>query len=101
MKKEIDPIISKESNKQQLLNYVKESDKRMNDELSNISTKNDKDLVKKTRKEAEEKPALEKEILTKQYHLMIKRLWYIITWPSPVLATVFAVWLLILQPSWL
>jgi putative membrane protein len=52
-------------------------------------------------KEAEEKPAPAKEILTQQYQLMIKRLWYIITWPSAVLATFFAVWLLILQPTWL
>jgi putative membrane protein len=52
-------------------------------------------------KEAEEKTPIEKEILTKQYHLMIKRLWYIITWPSAVLATFFAIWLLILQPTWL
>lgn len=52
-------------------------------------------------KEAEDKPEPAKEILTKQYQLMIKRLWYIITWPSAVLATLFAVWLLILQPAWL
>jgi len=52
-------------------------------------------------KEAEEKPEIEKNILIKQYKLMIKRLWYIITWPSAVLATIFAVWLLILQPFWL
>ncbi|WP_456379150.1 CopD family protein [Lutibacter sp.] len=52
-------------------------------------------------KEAEEKPEIEKNILLTQYKLMIKRLWYIITWPSAVLATIFAVWLLILQPFWL
>jgi len=52
-------------------------------------------------KEAEEKTAIEKDILLKQYKLMIKRLWYIITWPSAVLATLFAIWLLILQPGWL
>ncbi|REE82307.1 putative membrane protein [Lutibacter oceani] len=52
-------------------------------------------------KEAEEKPEIEKQILLKQYKLMIKRLWYIITWPSAVLATLFAIWLLILQPAWL
>ena len=52
-------------------------------------------------KEAEEKPAAEKAILTKQYQLMIKRLWYIITWPSAILATIFAITLLILQPAWL
>lgn len=52
-------------------------------------------------KEAEEKSKMEQEILLKQYHLMIKRLWYIITWPSAVLATLFAIWMLFLQPGWL
>ena len=47
------------------------------------------------------KPSPEKEILGKQLKLMSKRLWYIITWPSAILATIFAVWLLILQPYWL
>ena len=51
--------------------------------------------------EANEKPSPEKEILTKQYKLMAYRLWYIITWPSAVLATVFAVTLLIIMPEWL
>ena len=32
---------------------------------------------------------------------MAKRLWFIITWPSAILATLFAIWLLILAPSWL
>src|SRR5690606_11238456 len=32
---------------------------------------------------------------------MSKRLWTIITWPSAILATVFAIWLLVLQPLWL
>jgi len=52
-------------------------------------------------KEAEEKPEIEKNILLKQYKLMIKRLWYIITWPSAILAVIFAIWLLVLQPAWL
>ena len=52
-------------------------------------------------KESEDKPQLERNILKNQYQLMIKRLWYIITWPSAVLATCFAIWLLILQPAWL
>jgi len=52
-------------------------------------------------KEAEEKTEIEKTILVKQYQLMIKRLWYIITWPSAVLATISAITLLVLQPSWL
>lgn len=52
-------------------------------------------------KEAAAKPEQEKAILTKQYQLMIKRLWYIITWPSAILATIFAIVLLVLQPVWL
>jgi len=51
--------------------------------------------------EAFHKSSPEKEILGKQLKLMAKRLWSIITWPSAILATVFAVWLLILQPQWL
>jgi len=50
-------------------------------------------------KEAEEKPEAEKSILLKQYKLMIKRLWYIITWPSAVLATIFAVWMILIPPG--
>ena len=51
--------------------------------------------------EANDKPSPEKEILQKQYKIMTFRLWYIITWPSAVLATLFAVWLLILMPEWM
>ncbi|MBU3820730.1 CopD family protein [Flavobacteriaceae bacterium XHP0103] len=51
--------------------------------------------------EAFHKPSPEKEILGKQLKLMAKRLWYIITWPSAILATLFAVWLLIINPFWL
>jgi putative membrane protein len=51
--------------------------------------------------EASLKPSPEKEILTTAFKLMTKRLWYIITWPSAILATLFAVWLLILFPMWL
>jgi putative membrane protein len=43
--------------------------------------------------EANEKPSPEKEILQKQYKIMTYRLWYIITWPSAVLASLFAFWL--------
>ena len=52
-------------------------------------------------KEAEEKEEPSRSILQKQYALMSKRLWYIITWPSAILATLFAIWLLVLQPFWL
>ncbi|WP_179009556.1 CopD family protein [Winogradskyella forsetii] len=51
--------------------------------------------------EAFHKPSPEKEILGKQLKLMAKRLWFIITWPSAILATLFAIWLMILMPSWL
>jgi len=51
--------------------------------------------------EASKKKSPEKEILEKQLKLMARRLWYIITWPSAILATMFAIWLLILMPNWL
>ncbi|PHK18429.1 protoporphyrinogen IX oxidase [Nostoc linckia z15] len=51
--------------------------------------------------EANSKPSPEKEILTTQYKLMAYRLWYIITWPSAVLATIFAILLLTIIPEWL
>ncbi|WP_273273115.1 CopD family protein [Maribacter polysiphoniae] len=51
--------------------------------------------------EASKKPSPDKEILTDQLKLMTKRLWKIITWPSAILCTLFAVWLLVLQPIWL
>jgi putative membrane protein len=44
--------------------------------------------------EANDKPSPEKEILQKQYKIMMYRLWYIITWPSAVLASIFAFWML-------
>lgn len=51
--------------------------------------------------EASNKPSPEKEIIGNQLRIMARRLWYIISWPSAILATVFAIWLLILQPAWL
>ena len=51
--------------------------------------------------EAGDKPSPDKEILSNQLKLMTKRLWYIITWPSAVLCTVFAIWQLLLIPGWL
>ncbi len=49
--------------------------------------------------EAQQKTALEKEILSKQYRIMTNRLWFIITYPAAVLATIFGVWLLIENPA--
>ncbi len=51
--------------------------------------------------EALEKPSPEREILAKQFRLMTKRLWHIITWPSAILCTLFAVALLVMMPGWL
>ena len=51
--------------------------------------------------EAEKKEEPAKEILQTQYKLMEKRLWYIITWPSAVLASIFAFWMLIENPVYL
>tara|TARA_A100001011_G_C14320209_1_gene850191 strand:- start:7358 stop:7912 length:555 start_codon:yes stop_codon:yes gene_type:complete len=51
--------------------------------------------------EASKKSSPAKEILEKQLKIMSRRLWYIITWPSAILATIFAIWLLILMPQWL
>ena len=51
--------------------------------------------------EAFKKTKIETDILIPQFKLMTKRLWYIITWPSAILAILFAIWLLVLVPSWL
>ena len=51
--------------------------------------------------EAFYKPSPDKEILGEQLKLMAKRLWFIITWPSAILATIFAIWLLVIIPTWL
>lgn len=51
--------------------------------------------------EATQKEEPEKSILVRQLKLMTRRLWYIITWPSAILATLFAVILLIMIPEWL
>ena len=49
--------------------------------------------------EAFQKSSPEKEILTKQLQLMSKRLWNIISWPSAILCTLFALVLLVLSPT--
>lgn len=49
--------------------------------------------------EAKQKPQPDQDILTKQYQLMQYRLWYIITWPSAVLASIFAYWMLFFTES--
>lgn len=54
--------------------------------------------------EANDKPEPEKSILQSQFSIMIKRLWFGITWPSAVLTFIFGLWmwhLLGATPSWL
>jgi len=50
--------------------------------------------------EAEEKTDVERQILQTQYKLMSKRLWFIITWPSAILASIFAFWMLYQNPAY-
>ena len=49
--------------------------------------------------EASKKISPAKEILENQLKIMSRRLWYIIAWPSAILATMFAIWLLVLMPG--
>jgi len=54
--------------------------------------------------EAEEKEGLEKEILQKQFSIMIKRLWLGITWPSAIVTVIMGGWVGFLYgsiPQWL
>ena len=51
--------------------------------------------------EAYEQKEPDKSILTRQFKLMTRRLWFIITWPSAILASIFAFTLLYLIPEWL
>jgi len=50
--------------------------------------------------EAIDKPIAIKEALQLQFGIMMKRLWYGITWPSAVLTLIFGLWVLIKGP-WL
>lgn len=49
--------------------------------------------------EAFHKPSPDKEILGTQLKLMAKRLWFIITWPSAILALLFGLILFYLNPT--
>lgn len=48
--------------------------------------------------EANEKAEPEKSILQKQFAMMIKRLWFGITWPSAILTLVFGPWVALNGP---
>ena len=54
--------------------------------------------------EAGEKEEMERNILRRQFAVMIKRLWIGITWPSAILTLIFGIWLWHLYgmlPTWL
>ena len=54
--------------------------------------------------EAGERAPAERDVLRTQFNIMIRRLWFGITWPSAVLTAVFGIWmwsLLGVTPSWL
>jgi len=54
--------------------------------------------------EANDKPEPEKSILQKQFNVMIRRLWFGITWPSAVLTLIFGPWMWYMYgtlPAWL
>jgi len=51
--------------------------------------------------EAFHKPSPDKEILGKQLKIMAKRLWFIITWPSSILAIIFGLILIYINPGFL
>jgi len=49
--------------------------------------------------EANDKPEPEKTILQRQFSIMIKRLWFGITWPSAILTLIFGPWVM-LNANW-
>lgn len=49
--------------------------------------------------EAMEKPTQEKMILLPQYTMMMKRLWYMITWPGMIITLIFGVSMLVVNWS--
>ncbi|MEN0054371.1 MAG: CopD family protein [Mucilaginibacter sp.] len=51
--------------------------------------------------EAQDKPEPDRSILSKQFEVMEKKLWYIITVPSILLTVAAGITMLILQPAWL
>ena len=45
--------------------------------------------------EAGDKDELTKQVLRRQFGIMIKRLWLGITWPSAILTVVFGTWMIV------
>lgn len=51
--------------------------------------------------EAQERSEVEKNVLSKQFIEMEKKLWWIITTPAMILTIVFGTWMILLNPSYL
>ena len=51
--------------------------------------------------EAQEKEEIPKKILSDQYQIMEKKLWWIITTPAMVLTVIFGTWMIYLNPGFL
>ncbi len=51
--------------------------------------------------EAQEKTDVEKSILSNQFIIMQKKLWWIITTPAMVLTVIFGTWMVFINPSYL
>lgn len=51
--------------------------------------------------EAQEKEEIEKNILSKQFIIMEKKLWWIITTPAMILTIIFGTWMIVINPSYL
>lgn len=56
-------------------------------------------------REAQDKPEAERIVLQNQFSIMIRRLWFGITWPSCILTLILGTWLLLITydqiPGWL
>lgn len=50
--------------------------------------------------EAQEKTEVEKEILSNQFVIMERRLWWIITTPAMILTLIFGTWMILLNPDY-
>lgn len=48
--------------------------------------------------EAQQKEEVERKILSTQFKIMERKLWYIITFPAMILTVLFGIWLFIKQP---
>jgi putative membrane protein len=51
--------------------------------------------------EAQEKESIERDVLSRQFIIMEKKLWWIITTPAMVLTVLFGTWMLLLVPAYL